>query len=191
MSRQTIENLLFISEEWPYWLETLKVFLLFSNQSPFEYGINPTFQSHPQQFFLPHPCLSIQYILHMYGYPMLPKQASCILVLVQVVDDNATTSPWKSLFHSPLTQTLATTKFSCDIFHNIHQTSLLEPAESNVTHSYISMTSVITITAIGSFPYNIFWDIITCLTSKLQAALRQGVCLVIFVFFQPFKCLIL
>ena len=116
---------------------------------------------------LPHPCLSIQYILHMYGYPMLPKQALYILVLVQVMDDNATTSLWKSLFHSPLTQTFAATKFSRDIFHNILQISFLEPAKSNITHSYISMTSFITITAIGSFPYTICWDIITCLTSKL------------------------
>lgn len=54
----------------------------------------------------------------------------------------------------PLTQTLATTKSSCDIFHNILQISLLEPAESNTAHPSIFMTSfIIIIIAIVSFPY--------------------------------------
>lgn len=83
------ENHLFISEECPYWLDTLNVFLLFSNQSPFEYGINPTFQSHPQQFFTTPLSFHSMYTAH--GYPMLPKEALHIFVLVQVIDDSATT----------------------------------------------------------------------------------------------------
>ena len=128
--------------------------------------MNPTFQPHPQQFFTTPLSFHSIYTAHVW-IPSAPKQALHILVLVHVMDDNATTYPWKALLQSPRTQTLAASEFSHDIFHNILHTSFLEPAKSNITHSYISMTSFITITAIGSFPYTICWDIINCLTSKL------------------------
>ena len=67
------EKHLFISEECPYWLETLNVFLLFSNQSPFEYGINPTFQSHPQQFFTTPLSFHSMYIAHLW-IPNAPQR---------------------------------------------------------------------------------------------------------------------
>lgn len=117
----------------------------------------------------------IQYIVYMYKDLMFPYR-SCTLSYFKLLTNNANTSLCKSSLLCSLTQILAITESSCDTFHNIFQISFFEPIESNVACPYVFMIICIIFIVTVSFPYTIYLHIISCLTSKLWAAWRQGLC---------------